>query len=173
MANRGRIPASSGSQFHLKGFFGACMRNRETPAGFKRKGWSIRPLTRCRNSIFETVKSKAIPWQDSSPKRKPIPLQRARWGMRAKQGNPMQDSSARGVQFVPRRAAETASSKPLKAKQNHGKPWQDSSFKRKPIPPQRVLWGMHAKQGNPSRIQAQGVVNSSPDALPKQHLRNR
>ena len=91
---------------------GACMRNRETPAGFKRKGWSIRPQTGCRDSLFETVKSKAIPWQDSIPKRKPIPLQRARWGM-------------------------------------------------------------HAKQGNPSRIQAQGVFNSSPDGLPKQHLRNR
>ena len=78
---------------------------------------------------------------ETSPKRKPIPLQRARWGMRAKQGNPQQDSSARGVQFVPRRAAETASSKPLKAKQNHGKPWQDSSLKRKPIPPCKGFCG--------------------------------
>ena len=78
----------------------------------------------------------------------------------------------KGSSIRPRRAAETASSKLLKAKQNHGKRWQDSSPKRKPIPPQRVVWGMHAKQGNPSRIQAQGVVNSSPDGLPKQHLRN-
>ena len=44
---------------------------------------------------------------------------------------PQQDSSPRGSHFVPRRAAETASGKPLKAKQNHGKPWQDSSLKRK------------------------------------------
>ena len=35
---------------------------------------------------------------------------------------PQQDSSPRGGQFVPWRAAETASSKPLKANQNHGKP---------------------------------------------------
>ena len=81
MTNPGKIQAPSGSQFLFKGLCGACMRNRETPAGFKRKGWSVR-----------------------------------RW-----------------------RAAETASSKPLKAKQNHGKPWQDSSLKRKPIPPQRVV----------------------------------
>ena len=86
---------------------------------------------------------------------------------------PQQDSSARGGQFVPWRAAETASSKPLKANQNHGKPWQDLSPKRKPIPPQMVLWGMRAKHGSPSRIQAQGVVTSSPDGLPKQHLGNR
>ena len=79
----------------------------------------------------------------------------------------------RGGQFVPWRAAETASSKPLKANQNHGKPWQDLSPKRKPVPPQMVLWGMHAKHGSPSRIQAQGVVTSSPDGLPKQHLENR
>ena len=44
---------------------------------------------------------------------------------------PQQDSSPRASHFVPRRAAETASGKPLKAKQNHGKPWQDSSLKRK------------------------------------------
>ena len=73
-------------------------------------------------------------------------------------GKPQQDSSARGGQFVPRRAADTASSKPLRAikTQNHGKPWQGSSPKRKPIPPQRVLWGMHAKQGNLSRIERKG-----------------
>ena len=76
---------------------------------------------------------------------------------------PQQDSSPRGGQFVPWRAAETASSKPLKANQNHGKP----------TPPQMVLWGMHAKHGRLSRIQAQGVVTSSPDGLPKQHLGNR
>ena len=98
MANPGKSQAPSGSQFLLKGLGGACMRNRETPAGFKRKGWSIRFQTGCRNSIFETVKSN----------------------------------------------------------QNHGKPWQGSSPKRKPIPPQRVLWGMHAKQGNLSRIERKG-----------------
>ena len=32
-----RIQASSGSQFLVKGLCGACMRNRETPAGFKPK----------------------------------------------------------------------------------------------------------------------------------------
>ena len=37
----------------------------------------------------------------------------------------MQDSSARGVQFVPKRAAETASSKPLKTKQNHSMDWRN------------------------------------------------
>ena len=84
---------------------------------------------------------------------------------------PQQDSSPRGSQFVPWRAAETASSKPLKANQNHGKPWQDLSPKRKPIRPEMVLWGMHAKHGSPSRIQVQGVA--SPDGLPKQHLGNR
>ena len=147
----------------------------ETP-GFKCKGWSIRPLTRCRNSLFETGKSKAKPWQTVAgfkPQAEANSTSKGSVGHACETGKPQQDSSARGVQFVPRRAAETASSKPLKAKQNHGKPWQDSSLKRKPIPPQRVLWGMHAKQGNPSRIQAQGVVNSSPDGLPKQHLRNR
>ena len=36
----------------------------EAPAGFKRKGWSLRSQTGCRNSIWETVfKSKAKPWQ--------------------------------------------------------------------------------------------------------------
>ena len=86
---------------------------------------------------------------------------------------PQQDSSPRGGQFVPWRAAETASSKPLKANQNHGKPWQDLSPKRKPIPSQMVLWGKNAKHGRLSRIQAQGVVTSYLDGLPKQHLGNR
>ena len=158
MANRGRIQASSGSQFHLKGFCGACMRNRETP-GFKCKGWSIRPLTRCQNSLFETGKSKAKPWQTVAgfkPQAEANSTSKGSVGHACETGKPQQDSSARGVQFVPRRAAETASSKPLKAKQNHGKPWQDSSLRRKPIPPQRVLWGMHAKQGNLSRIERKG-----------------
>ena len=181
----------------------------EAPAQFKRKGWSLRPQTGCRNSIWETVKSKAKtgkPQQDSSPnlpKPSPVklsniafwrPKETERWcnhkqrkpqQCNHKQRNPsiattsetkkpQQDSSPRGGQFVPWRAAETASSKPLKSKP---KPWQTLagfiSPKRKPIPPQMVLWGMHAKHGSPSRIQAQGVVTSSPDGLPKQHLENR
>ena len=39
---------------------------------------------------------------------------------------------------------------------------EDSSLKRKPIPRQRALWGMHPKQGNPSRIQAQTCQNHPP-----------
>ena len=135
-----------------KGFCGACMRNRETPAGFKRKGWSIRPLTRCRNSIFETVKSKTM-------------------------ANPGKSQAPSGSQFLLKglggacmRNRETPAGFKRKGwsirPQTGCKPWQDSSPKRKPIPPQRVLWGMRAKQGNPSKIRAQGVVNSSPDALP-------
>ena len=150
-----------------KGFCGACMRNRETPAGFKRKGWSIRPLTRCRNSIFETVKSKTManPGKSQAPSGSQFLLKGLGGACMRNRETPA-GFKRKGWSIRPRQAAETASSKPLKAKQNHGKPWQDSSPKRKPIPPQRVLWGMHAKQGNPSRIRAQGVVNSSPDALP-------
>ena len=171
-----RIEAPSGSEFLLKGLCGACMRNTETPAGFKRKGWSIRPQTGCRDSVFETAKSKAIPWQTLArfkPQAEANSSSKGSVGHACETGKPQQESSARGGQVANRRAAETASSKPLQAKQNHGKPWQDSSLTRKPMPPQRVVWGMHARQGNPSRIQAQGVFNSSPDGLPKQHLRNR
>ena len=39
---------------------------------------------------------------------------------------------------------------------------EDWSLKRKPIPRQRALWGMHPKQGNPSRIQAQTCQNHPP-----------
>ena len=46
-----RIEAPSGSQFLLKGLCGACVRNTETLAGFKRKGWSVRPLTGGRNIV--------------------------------------------------------------------------------------------------------------------------
>ena len=145
-------------------------RNKETSAGFKSKGWSIRPLTGCRNSIFKTVKSKPKPWQTLAgfkPKPSPVklsnvafwrPKETERWcnhkqrkpqQCNHKQRNPsiattsetrkpQQDSSPRGSQFVPWRAAETASSKPLKANQNHGKPWQDLSPKRKPI--QLLKW---------------------------------
>ena len=94
------------------------MQNRETPAGAERKGWSIRPLTRCRNSIFETVKSKAKPWQTLArvkPQAEANSSSKGSVGHACETGKPQQDSSARGGQFVPRRAAETASSKPLRA----------------------------------------------------------
>ena len=115
---------------------------------------------------------------------------------------PQQDSSPRGSHFVPTRAAETASGKPLKAKQNHGKPWQDSSPnlpKPSPVklsnvafwrPKETERWCNHKqrkpqqcnhKQRNPTTSETRKpqqdssprVVTSSPDGLPKQHLGNR
>ena len=100
MANPGKSQAPSGSQFLLKGLGGACMRNRETPAGFKRKG----SQTGCRNSLFETVKSKAKPWQTLAgfkPQAEANSTSKGSVGHACKTGKPQQDSSARGGQFVP------------------------------------------------------------------------
>ena len=121
-ANPGRLQALSGSQFLLKGFCGACMRNRETPAGVKRKGWPSRESTGCRNSIFETVTSKAKPWQTVAGFKPPAEANASSKGCvghACETQKPQQDSSTRCVQFVPRRAAETASSQPLKTKHSN------------------------------------------------------
>ena len=122
MANRGRIQASSGSQFHLKGFCGACMRNRENP-GFKCKGWSIRPLTRCRNSIFETGKSKAKPWQTVAgfkPQAEANSTSKGSVGHACETGKPQQDSSARGS-IRPQTGCRNSIFETVKSK---AKPWQ-------------------------------------------------
>ena len=72
-----------------------------------------------------------------------------------------QDSSARGGHFVPRRAAETASGKPLKAKQNHGKPWQDSSLKRK----SKGSVGHASETGKPQQDSSPNLPKPSPVKL--------
>ena len=74
---------------------------------------------------------------------------------------PQQDSSARGGHFVPRRAAETASGKPLKAKQNHGKPWQDSSLKRK----SKGSVGHACETGKPQQDSSPNLPKPSPVKL--------
>ena len=71
---------------------------------------------------------------------------------------PQQDSSSRGGHFVPRRAAETASGKPLKAKQNHGKPWQDSSLKRK----SKGSVGHASETGKPQQDSSPNLPKPSP-----------
>ena len=102
MANPGKSQAPSGSQFLLKGLGGACMRNRETPAGFKRKGWSIRFQTGCRNSIFETVKSKTMANPAGfKPQAEANSTSKGSVGHACKTGKPQQEPSARGGQFVP------------------------------------------------------------------------
>ena len=102
MANPGKSQAPSGSQFLLKGLGGACMRNRETPAGFKRKGWSIRPQTGCRNSLFETVKSKTMANPAGfKPQAEANSTSKGSVGHACKTGKPQQEPSARGGQFVP------------------------------------------------------------------------
>ena len=72
-----------------------------------------------------------------------------------------QDSSARGGHFVPRRAAETPSGKPLKAKQNHGKPWQDSSLKRK----SKGSVGHASETGKPQQDSSPNLPKPSPVKL--------
>ena len=109
----------SGSQFLLKGLGGACMRNRET-SRIQAQGVVNSSQTGCRNSLFETVKSKAKPWQTLAgfkPQAEANSSSKGCVGHACETGKPQQDSSARGGQFVPWRAAETASSKRLKAKQ--------------------------------------------------------
>ena len=124
MANPGKSQAPSGSQFLLKGLGGACMRNRETPAGFKRKGWSIRPQTGCRNSIFETVKSKAKPWQTVAGFKPQAEansaLQRVLWGMHAKQGN-LSRIERKGWSIRPLTGCRNSIFETVKSK---AKPWQ-------------------------------------------------
>ena len=107
MANPGRIQASSGSQRALWGMHA------------KQKNPSRIQAQTCQP---QAKKTPAVQPQTKKPQH---------IATTSETRKPQQDSSPRGSHFVLRRAAETASGKPLKAKQNHGKPWQDSSLKRK------------------------------------------
>ena len=153
---------------------GARMRNRENPSRIRAQGLCHSSVYGCRERLFETTKNNSR----TVPKHATIwSLQRSVGGARrakachhmvpqALHEARMRDretpagSGPEGYAMRPYTGAESASSKPLKTIAG---PCQSMP----PYGPSSAPWGTHAKQGNPSRIRAQGLCHASVDGRRK------